>query len=73
MDLATLLGLVSASLVIAGAIALGGDALTFINMPSMVVVFGGTFAVTLTRVSLKRFFGSFKVGLKALLHKGTSP
>ena len=73
MDLATLLGLVSASLVIAGAIVLGGDALTFVNMPSIVVVFGGTFAVTLTRVSLKQFFGSFKVGLKAFLHKGTNP
>lgn len=73
MDLATLLGLVSATFVIVGAIAIGGDAMTFVNVPSIVVVFGGTFAATLTRISLKQFFGSFKVALKAFLHKAASP
>lgn len=71
MDLATLVGIVSATFVIVGAIALGGDFMTFINIPSMVVVFGGTFAATLTRISLSQFFGSFKVTLKAFLNKST--
>jgi chemotaxis protein MotA len=73
MDLATLLGLVSATFVIVGAIAIGGDAMAFVNVPSMVIVFGGTFAATLTRISIKQFFGSFKVALKAFLHKGANP
>ncbi len=73
MDLATLLGIVGATLVISGAIYIGGDLITFVNIPSIVVVFGGTFAVTLTRVSLKRFLGSFKIGMKAFLYKVTIP
>lgn len=72
MDIATLLGLVGALIVIVGAIFLGGDALSFVNVPSIVVVFGGTFAVTLTRLSLGQFFGSFKVGLKAVFNKASN-
>ncbi len=73
MDIATLFGIVGATFVITGAIYLAGDVVTFVNIPSIVVVFGGTFAVTLTRVSLKRFLGSFKVGLKAFFYKTASP
>ena len=68
MDLATLLGIVGAVAVIAMAIILGGSATTFVNIPSLVVVVGGTMATTLTRISLRQFLGSFKVGLKAFLH-----
>lgn len=73
MDIATLLGILGAVIVIVGAIFLGGDVVMFINVPSIVVVFGGTIAVTLTKVSLKHFLGSFKVGLKAFFHKSSNP
>ena len=73
MDLATLLGILGAVLVITGAIFLGGDAPTFFNVPSILVVVGGTFAATLTQISIGRFFGSFKVGLKAFMHKSVPP
>jgi chemotaxis protein MotA len=73
MDLATLLGIVGASFVISSAIYIGGDLLTFLNIPSVIIVFGGTFAVTLTRVSLKCFLSSFKIGLKAFRYKITVP
>lgn len=46
-----------------------GDFGTFINVPSLVVVISGTSATTPARVSLEKFFGSFKVGLKSVLHK----
>ncbi len=69
MDIATLVGIIGASLVIMGSIVLGGDSSTFINIPSLVLVIGGTFMVTLMRVSLKQFIGAFKVGLKAFSHK----
>lgn len=39
----------------------------------MVVVIGGTFAATLARISLGQFFGSFKVGLKSIVHKSINP
>lgn len=73
MDLATLLGLIGAIAIICMTIFLGGDFSTFVNVPSLVVVVGGTFAATLARISLGQFFGSFKVGLKSLMHKSNEP
>lgn len=69
MDLATIVGIVGALVVIAITIFLGGDVLTFVNIPSLVIVVGGTFGVTLMRVSLSHFFGSFKMGLLAFFNK----
>ncbi len=73
MDLATLIGLVGIALVLVGAIVSGGDLGLFINPPSLIIVIGGTLAATIIRVSLKQFLGSFKVGLKAVLHKSEPP
>jgi len=73
MDLATLIGLVGIALVLVGAIVTGGDVGLFINIPSLIIVVGGTMAATVIRVSLKQFLGSFKVGLKAVLHKSAPP
>jgi chemotaxis protein MotA len=57
MDLATLIGLIGALIVISIAIMLGGDFGAFINIPSIVVAIDGTFAVFLARISLGWFFG----------------
>ncbi len=73
MDIATLVGLIGALVIISIAILLGGDFGTFINAPSLVVVIGGTFAATLARISLGQFLGSFKVGLKSIIHKSVDP
>ncbi|MBX2886871.1 MAG: MotA/TolQ/ExbB proton channel family protein [Granulosicoccus sp.] len=73
MDIATLFGMVAAFGVIVAAIVMGGSADTFINVPSIVVVVGGTFGATLMQISLGQFLGSFKVALRAFLHKNTPP
>jgi len=73
MDLATLIGLVSVIGVVVGAILIGGDIGIFINVPSLIIVIGGTLAATIIRVSLGQFLGSFKVGLKAVFNKQTPP
>jgi chemotaxis protein MotA len=73
MDLATLIGLVGIALVLVGAIVTGGDIGLFISPPSLIIVIGGTMAATVIRVSLKQFLGSFKIGLKAVLHKSEPP
>ena len=73
MDIATLLGLFGGLGVITAAIFLGGSVGTFVNVPSLVVVIGGTLMVTLCQISLGQFFGSFKVGISAFLHKDKSP
>jgi len=73
VDLATLLGIFGALGVITASIFIGGSVTTFVNVPSIVVVVGGTFAVTLSQVSLGQFLGSFKVALRAFLHKQSRP
>jgi len=73
MDIATLVGLFGGLAVIISAIVLGGDAGTFANVSGLVVVVGGTFMVTLCQISLAQFFGSFKVTLRAFMHKQTDP
>ena len=73
MDLATLLGVLGAFAIITASIVLGGNALGFINVPSLVVVIGGTIMVVLSRVTLAQFLGSFKVAAGAFSHKGFPP
>ncbi len=69
MDIATLIGLLGGFGIIIGAIATGGDIMLFVNVPSILIVVGGTFMVTLMQVSLKDFLGSFSVALKAFFYK----
>lgn len=73
MDLATLIGLISAFGIVLASIILGGSAGTFVNVPSLMVVFGGTIAVTMVKFSLSKFLGATSVAVKAFLHKPTSP
>lgn len=73
MDLATLLGVFGALGVIVASIFIGGSVNTFVNVPSIVVVVGGTTMVTLSQVSLGQFLGSFKVALRAFMHKSSKP
>ena len=46
LDLATIFGLLIGFVFVAIAIALGGDVAGFINPPSILIVIGGTFAIT---------------------------
>lgn len=73
MDLATLLGLLGAFAVIIGAILTGGSAGTFMNTPGLLIVVGGTLAVTLMKFSFAETLGSFKVAMKAFFHKREQP
>ena len=73
MDIATLVGLLGGFGIIIGAIATGGDVMLFVNVPSILIVVGGTFMVTLMQVSLGDFLGSFAIGLKAFLYKIDDP
>jgi chemotaxis protein MotA len=69
VDIATLIGLLGGFGIIIGAIASGGDIMLFVNIPSVLIVVGGTFMVTLMQVSLKDFLGSFSIGMKAFFYK----
>lgn len=73
MDIATIVGFILAYAIIGGAITLGGPFILFVNLPGMLIVIGGTFAVTLMRVTLGNFLGSFKIGLKGFFYKLDAP
>ncbi len=73
MDLATLIGFLAAAGIIIAAIFLGGSADTFFNVPSLLVVAGGTVGAVLMQFSIGQFFGAMKVGMKALFNKSASP
>ena len=73
MDLATLIGMVGAMLIVVMAILTGGSLITFVNVPSILIVLGGTFLVVMIKFSLKDFLGAFKVATKAFKTKIEPP
>ena len=73
MDLATLVGMVGAIGVVLAAMFAGGSALVFINVPSILIVLGGTFMVVMIKFSIAQFFGAFKVAARAFVFKLDSP
>ncbi len=73
MDLATLLGMIGAIAIVLAAILTGGSALVFINVPSILIVLGGTFMVVMIKFSLKQFLGAFGVAARAFFFKVEDP
>ncbi len=73
MDLATILGFIGANIVIFTAIFLGGSAATFLNVPSILVVIGGTFGVTLMKFPLSHTLGAFGVAAQAFINRSRTP
>jgi chemotaxis protein MotA len=73
VDLATLIGFLAAWGLIIATIAMGAGAMVFVNVPSLLIVIGGAFAVVLMRFTLGQFIGSIKTAMKAFLYKAESP
>lgn len=73
MDIATIIGLFGALALIVGAIAVGGSLAGFIDVPSILVVCGGTVAVAFIMFPLGTVLGSMKVGMKAFFSKPPDP
>jgi len=72
MDIATVLGIVSAFGLVLTAIFMGSGLNIFINVPSLMIVVGGTIGVTLIAYPLKEVLGVLKVVQKALFSKNIS-
>lgn len=62
MDLATVLGLVAGTSVVALAIIFGGSPGMFVNIPSLLIVFGGTIAGIMIRFPLAEVVNALKLG-----------
>lgn len=69
MDIATLLGLILGFGFVVGAIASGGDFGSFVNAPSVLIVVGGTFAITTIGFSLGEVIKAQGLLLKTLFFK----
>ena len=69
MDIGTLFGIVAGFGLIFGSILIGGSLGAFIDVPSIVVVFGGTVATTLIAEKLPAVINGIKVALKAFFGK----
>lgn len=66
MDLATLAGIVLGFGLIIGSILIGGSITAFIDVPSILIVVGGTLACTLIMERVERVLGGFKVAMNAI-------
>ena len=67
MDLASLIGFLGAVGMILGAMISGGGIAPFIDVASILIVFGGTFFAVMYTAPLPTFLGSFGVMAKAFL------
>ncbi|EDP73483.1 MotA/TolQ/ExbB proton channel family protein, partial [Hydrogenivirga sp. 128-5-R1-1] len=65
MDIATVIGIVGATLLLVISIALGGSPLAFVNIPSLLIVVGGGLAASLASYPLKEMINGLKAVLKA--------
>ena len=66
MDIATVLGVISAFGLVLIAIFMGGGIQLFINVPALMIVVGGTLGATMINYPLKDVFGVLNVVKKAL-------
>ena len=73
MDFTTLIGIVSGVGLVLVAIFMGGGISIFINIPSMMITFGGTLGATLINFPFSKVIGVLRVVKNAFFYKETSP
>lgn len=73
MDLATVIGLVAGGGIVILAIVLGGSPGMFFNVPSVLIVLGGTFATAFIRFGMGDVINSVKVANNAFATKLSIP
>jgi chemotaxis protein MotA len=72
MDIATILGVISAFGLVCIAIFMGGGIELFVNIPALMIVVGGTLGATMINYPLRDVFGVFNVVKKALFARNIS-
>ena len=73
MDFATILGLISGFGLLGSAIYMGGMAGAFVDPPALLIVFGGTLAVTAMSFSPGEIIRAPLIAFKALFHHSLDP
>ena len=72
-DLATVLGVTGAFAVIIAAMVLGGSPGSFVDIPAILIVFGGTFLVTTASFTFEEVIRAQGVMLRAVIYHAETP
>jgi len=73
MDIATIVGLVAGFGLVGSAILMGGNASAFVDIPSVIIVFGGTVAATLINFPLSDVLSVLGTTKNAFFHRENPP
>ncbi|MBF0190531.1 MAG: MotA/TolQ/ExbB proton channel family protein [Magnetococcales bacterium] len=73
MDIATIIGLVMGFGLMGWAILIGGSFMLFVDIPSMIIVFGGTICTMFIKHTMQEVFGSVGIFMKAILNEPKNP
>ncbi len=73
MDIATILGLSFGSIILIVSILMGGSPGLFLNIPSILIVVGGTIATSFIRYSMADVINTMKVAIKAFTSRLSVP
>lgn len=71
MDLATLIGLILGIVIIVGAILIDSTIWDFMNIPGLIIVVMGTFAITIIKYRLSSVMGSIKLAFSTVFLERT--
>ncbi|HHU64388.1 MAG TPA: flagellar motor protein [Clostridiales bacterium] len=73
MDSATIIGYIVGIIFIIWGISIDGSVLDFIHLPSIMIVFGGTFAAALIGCPIRKMMEIFKMVRKVIVSKPVDP
>ena len=73
MDIATIIGVVGALGLIVWAILMGGSLILFVNVPSMIMVMGGTVMAIMTNYPLPKVIGMGGIIMKTIMAEANDP
>ncbi|WP_300463351.1 MotA/TolQ/ExbB proton channel family protein [Desulfobacula sp.] len=73
MDISSIIGVVSGMGFVLGTILLGGSIMMFVNIPSILIVVGGTLAASMIAYPLGDFLSIFKTAVKIFMFKLQPP
>lgn len=73
MDFATLLGILGGLALIVVAIGMGGSVLAFMDVPSVIIVLGGTLTAILVMFPIEVVLGSMRIALRTFRFRKENP
>lgn len=73
MDFASIVGILFGAALLVAAILLGGDVHNFINLPGVMIVFGGTLAATLITFQFKDVWAAVQAAVYIFTRDSTDP